>query len=165
MKSQFSDAAAIFHITRVWDAITMVFLICSSYYSFFSDCEQDDNGGFERSKEEYHCGIMCITKRSKGCCNFSEYRIVFVRSVQLRLDLIVSTNIQQHSNFCIVPVLSSIHHLAIACRKHLEMRNLDSPMNADLKPPQKQVCDPDCNPLYTHPVNAITHTKLGFNVD
>ena len=46
-ESQFSDAAAIFHITRVRDAITMVFLNCSSCYFVFSGCEQDDDGGFQ----------------------------------------------------------------------------------------------------------------------
>ena len=144
----------------------MVFLNSSISYSFFSGCEEDNNGGFRPKRRRISSCDHVYHHEKQGLPQFSGiYQIVSVRSVQLRLDLIISPNIQQCSNFCIVPVLSSIRHLANTRRKRLETRNPDSPMNADLKPPRKQVCNPDSNPHYTRRVNAITHINLGFNAD
>ena len=106
----------------------------------------------------------CVSPReARAAANFLEYQIVC--SIQLRLDLIVSPNIQQRSHFYIVPVLCTIRHLANTHRKRLKTQNPDSPMNVDLKPPQKQVSNPDFNPHYTHRVNTITHINLCFNAD
>ncbi len=41
----------------------------------------------------------------------------------------------------------------------------DLPVNAGLKPPRKQVWNPDLNPHYSRRVNATTHINLGFNAD
>ena len=63
--------------------------------------------------------------------------------------------------FSVVLDSPSCQHLS----KHRETPNLNSPMNAGLKPPRKLVCNPYSNPHCTRHANAITHIILGFNAD
>ena len=72
------------------------------------------------AKKNIIVGSCLSPREARAAANFLEYRIVSVRSIQLRLDLIVSLNIQQRSHFYIVPVLSSIPYLANSRRKRLE---------------------------------------------
>ena len=50
--------AALFHVTRVRDASAIVFAKLLQLLLLFSGCEQEDDGGFELSKENYRSGIM-----------------------------------------------------------------------------------------------------------
>ena len=50
--------AALFHVTRVRDASAMVFAKLLQLLLLFSGCEQEDDGGFELSEEDYCRGIM-----------------------------------------------------------------------------------------------------------
>ena len=70
-ESQFSDAAAIFHVTRVRDATTMVFLNCSSCYSFFSGCEEDGNGGFRAKRRRISSCDHAYHHEKQGLPQFS----------------------------------------------------------------------------------------------
>ena len=54
-------------------------LNCSNCYSFFSGCEQEDDGGFEFVATLFSASLE--TTSSKGCRNFLEYGIVSVCSV------------------------------------------------------------------------------------
>ena len=143
----------------------MVFLNCSSCYSFFSGCEEDDNGGFRAKRRRISSCDHAYHHEKQGLPQFSGIPNRFCTLRPTETGSYRLPNIQQRSNFCIVPVLSSIRHLANTRRKRLETRNPDSPMNADLKPLRKQVCKPDSNPHYTRRVNAITHINIGFNAD
>ena len=109
-ESHLSDAAAIFHVTRVRDAITLVIAGAATPISLaVSKTTMKDSS---EAKKNIIVGLCVSPQEARTAANFLEYRIVSVRSVQLRLDLIVSPNIQLRSHLYIVPVLSSIRHFA-----------------------------------------------------
>ena len=56
-KSSLVMQAALFHVTRVRDA-SAVFAKLLQLLLLFSGCEQEDDGGFELSEEDYRRGIM-----------------------------------------------------------------------------------------------------------
>ena len=162
-ESQFSDAAAIFYITLVRDAITMVFLNCSSCYSFFSGCKKNDDGGFWSKWRRISSWDHVHHQEKQGLLQFS--------GLPNHFCMLCPT---ETGSYCLLKYPTTqqfLHHSSVvldlpSCpnlSKTSETRNLDSLMNADLKPARKQVCNPDSNPHYTRRVNAITHINLGFN--
>ena len=143
----------------------MVFLNCSSCYSFFSGCEEDDNGGFRAKRRRISSCDHAYHHEKQGLPQFSGIpnRFCTLRPTETgsyRLPKYPTTQQFLHRSSVVLDSPSCQYP-----SKRLETRNPDSPMNADLKPPRKQVCNPNSNLHYTRRVNAITHINLGFNAD
>ena len=112
-ESQFSDAAAIFHVTRVRNATTMVFLNSSSCYSFLSGCEEDDNWGFRVKRRISSCDHIS-PRESRTAAIFWNTKFLFLyappnwdwilSSPQMFNNAAISASFQCCPWFAILPI-------------------------------------------------------------